>query len=95
MRYSADILEPTDRIEVFHTKPTDRDYVELAELSIRLDKSTEETAVLYLNDKAKELGADAIIMMGERTTGAFAMPLGNMAIAVPTKELYAIAIKYR
>ncbi len=48
-----------------------------------------------LIEKAKELGADAIIIMGERSKGAVAMPLGNMAVAVPIKELYDIAIKYK
>ena len=95
MRYTTETFQPTSKIEVFHTKQIGRDYIEIGEVSIRLKKSTEENAVAYLNEKAKKLGADAIIIMGERSKGAVAMPVGNMVVAVPIKELYAIAIKYK
>lgn len=95
MRYTTEIFEPTSKIEVLHTRQIGRDYIEIGEVSIRLKKSTEENAVAYLNEEAKKLGADGIIIMGERSKGAVAMPVGNMAVAVPIKELYAIAIKYK
>jgi len=95
MRYTTEIFQPTSRIEVLHTKPVGRDYIEIGEISIRLKKSTEENAVVYLKEKARELGADAIIIMGDRSRGAVAVPIGSMAVAVPIRELYAIAIKYK
>lgn len=49
----------------------------------------------YLREKAMELGADAIILLGERSRGAVALPAGNMFLAVPIKDLCAIAIKYK
>lgn len=95
MRYTIETFAPTDRVEVLHTKPVSRDYIEIGEVSIRLKKSTEETAVALLCERAKELGADAFIIIGERSKGAVAMPVGSMAVAVPIRELYGVAIKYK
>jgi uncharacterized protein YbjQ (UPF0145 family) len=95
MRYTNEIFQPTSKCEVFHTKQIGRDYIEIGEVSVRLNKSTEENAIAYLNEKAKELGANAIIIIGERTRGAVAMPVGNMSVAIPIKDLYAIAIRYK
>ena len=95
MRYTSEIFQPTSRIEVLHTKQVGRDYIEIGEISIRLKKSTEENAIVYLKEKAREIGADDIIIMGERSRGAVAVPVGSMAIAVPIRDLYAIAIKYK
>lgn len=95
MRYTTEIFQPTNRIEVIHTKSTNRDYIEIGEVSIRLKKSTEENAVALLAEKAKELGANALIIIGERSKGAVVVPIGNMAVAVPLRELYGIAIKYK
>lgn len=95
MRYTAEIFPPTIQIEVLHTKPASRDYMEIGEIAVRLTKATEENAVVYLIGKAKELGADAIMIIGECSKGAVAMPIGTMVVAVPIRELYAIAIKYK
>jgi len=95
MRYTTEIFPPTTQIEVIHTKSISRDYIEIGEIAIRLKKATQENAVLYLITKAKELGADAILIIGERSRGAAAMPIGHLVVAVPFRELYAIAIKYK
>jgi len=95
MRYTIETFPPTHHVEVFRSKVIDRDYIEIGEVSVRLKKSTKENAVALLVNKAKELGADAIILVGERSKGAVAMPIGNMAVAIPIKELCAIAIKYK
>lgn len=95
MRYTTEIFPPTQKVEVLRTKSIERDYIEIGEVSIRLKKSTESNAVALLAEKAKELGADAIILMGERSRGAVAMPVGSMIAAVPLRELYGIAIRYK
>ena len=95
MRYTTDIYPATDYVEVLHTKPADRDYIELGEVSIRLNDETEHNAVALLVDKSKELGANAIILMGERSRGAVAIPIGRMAVARPLRELYGVAIRYK
>ncbi len=77
-----------------HTAPVGRRSVEIGQLAIRVNKSNEETVVLALKAKARALGADAIILLGERSTGAVAIPVGTMAVAVPLRSLVAIAIRY-
>jgi len=95
MRYTTDSFRPTNHIDVLHTKPVEKDYMEIAEISIRLNKKTREYGVAYLKEKAKQLGADAIILLGERSRGAVAVPVGSMLLAVPLKDICAIAIKYK
>jgi type IV pilus biogenesis protein CpaD/CtpE len=95
MKYTSEAFQPTQHIEIFHIKPPARDYIEIGEVSIRLKKSTQENAVALLSEKAKELGADALVIIGERSKGAVAMPVGSLAVAVPLRELYGIAIKYK
>ncbi len=95
MRYSTETYTPTQNVEVLRTKPVNREYVELGEVSVRLKKSTEENAVALLVEKAKEMGADAIIIIGERSRGAVAMPVGSMIAVSHLREIYAVAIKYK
>ena len=95
MKYTSEVFPPTKNIEVLHIKPVTRDYIEIGEVSIRLKKSTQENAVVLLSEKAKELGADALVIIGERSKGAVAMPIGSSVVAVPLRELYGIAIKYK
>jgi hypothetical protein len=75
-------------------KPSDRSFTELGVLAIRVKKNTQDDSVLFLIDRAKEIGADAIVILGEVSAGAIAMPLGNMAVAVPIRDLQALAIRY-
>jgi hypothetical protein len=90
-RYIPAQYSPTTSVEVFATKGPSRDYIELAELSVKAD----DESVHYLTEKAKELGADAIILTGEQSRGSVMMPAGNMWVAVPVRKLAAVAIKYK
>lgn len=63
-------------------------------MSVRLKKSTEENAVLYLKKKAMSIGADAIIILGESSGGSVVVPVGNMYAIVNKRYLKALAIKY-
>jgi hypothetical protein len=94
-RYTAETFPPSTDVKVLRMPPPDRDYVELGEVSIRLRKLTEETAVSMLCTKAAELGADAIILLGERHKGSVLAPVGDMYVAVPIRELSAVAIRYK
>lgn len=91
MRYTNEVYPPTANVEVLRTNPPDRQYVELGEIEIN---SKQDNAVQYLVQKAKEMGADAIILMGEKNRGAVAVPIGQMVYAAPVTRLWAIAIKY-
>jgi hypothetical protein len=94
-RYTNADYPPTTEIEVLRTKPADRLYIELGEISLRLTKSNESDAILMLKEKAKEIGANAILILGEQTRGAVAFPAGYMAVAVPIRDLVAVAIRYK
>lgn len=91
-RYTTAVFPPTHHVEVLHTKAPNRDYVELGELSV---KANDEEAIKHLTEKAKELGADAILLLGERQQGSIAMPVGQMWMAIPAKRLTAVAIRYQ
>ena len=97
MKYTTETFPPTpaSSVEIHRTRIEARPYIEIGEVSLRIKKSNEENAVAYLREKAAELGADALILMGERSVGVVAMPMGSMSVAVPLREFYGIAIKYK
>ena len=64
-------------------------------LSIKVKKQNEDDVIIELKKKAKEIGANAIIILGEKNRGTVAVPVGNMAYGVPLKELEAMAIRYK
>ena len=101
MKYSENIYTPTDSIEVLRNKPIEKNYIELGELSIKV-KSGDENSVLRLVDKAKEIGANAIIILGESSEGETTFPVKNFYTgqtmfytSVEKMYLKAIAIKYK
>lgn len=95
MRYSSENYGPSENVEVLRTKPSERPYEEIAELAIQLRPIDQDRAILNLKEKAKLLGADAIIILGENSRGAVAMPMGSMTVAVPIRFLSAVAIRYK
>lgn len=92
--YSSQTFTPTASVDVLRTRVAERRYVELGELCIRVNRSTAETAVIRLTEKAKEIGADALILIGDRSAGPVAVPIGQMAVAVPLRDACAVAIRY-
>jgi len=97
MQYTTETYAPkiSEGVEVYRTKFEGKPYTEIGEVFLRINKSNEKSAVVLLREKAAELGADALILMGERSRGAVAIPVGSMAVAVPLREIYGIAIKYK
>lgn len=101
MKYNSNTYSPTDSVDVFRNNPIDKEYIELGELSIGL-KSKDEDAVLLLVNKAKQIGADAIILIGETSEGETTIPIKNIYtgqtmfyMSNEDKYLKAIAIKYQ
>jgi hypothetical protein len=97
MKYSEDNYPPTNSIEVLRNKPVEKEFLEIGELSLQINKgifSNQEEAVLKLKEKAKEIGADAIIILGEESEGSVIVPIGNLYTSVDKRYLKAIAIKY-
>lgn len=98
MKYSDDNYPPTNSVEVLRKKPVEKEYLELGELSIQVKKgifSNQEEVVLKLKEKAKQIGADAIIILGEESEGSVIVPIGNLYASVDKRFIKAIAIKYR
>lgn len=98
MKYTENTYQPTKSIEVLRNKPVEKEFVELGELSLRIKKglfSNQEEAVLQLKEKAKEIGADAIIILGEESEGNVIVPIGDLYTSVDKRYLKAIAIKYK
>jgi hypothetical protein len=94
-RYTEVTYPPTAEVQVHRTKPSDRAYVELGEVRLRLNKGNEDDAILFLNNKAREVGANAIVILGEESRGAALVPIDNMAMAVPIRDIVAVAIRYK
>lgn len=101
MKYNSNIYPPTDSIEVLRNKPVEKDYVEIGELSLEVN-SGDENSVLLLIDKAKKIGADAIILLGESSDGEITIPIKNLYTGqtmfystLENKYLKAIAIRYK
>jgi len=95
MKYIEDTYPPTNSVEVLRKKPVEKEYIELGELTLKIKKSNQEEAVLQLKEKAKEIGADAIIILGEESEGSVIIPIGNLYASVDRKSIRAIAIKYK
>ena len=92
--FTTQTYRQTNTVEVLYSKPPGKPYVELGELSIRLNKASAESWVLLLRAKAQEIGADAIVLLGDRPAGSIAVPAGPIAVAVPLRDKVALAIKY-
>jgi len=82
-------FEPTTEVEVLQEEPTE-EYVVLGEMWVPSDDTD---GVLKMRQKAMEVGAHAIILLGERNAGAVALPVGGMMVAAPVNRSYAVAIR--
>lgn len=90
--YSA--KRPDEKVDVYNTSRPDREYVEIARISCGdTDDSWNMKQILT---KAREIGADAIIITGRSGSYGVGVPIGNTAFV--TAEGYgmtAVAIKYK
>jgi hypothetical protein len=99
MRYTSDTFEPTANVEVLQTWPRDRKYLEIAELEV----SAGAKANNALLDKAKEMGADAIVIGPPHRHSQVQVPIGGTISdgpagsfrGVPLNSVRAVAIKYQ
>lgn len=85
---------PDSRIDVFRATRPQRDIVEIAEISC--GDTDDDWNMRQILRKAREIGADGVILLGQSGSYGVGVPIGNMVYA--TQEGYglrAIAIKYR
>lgn len=81
-------------VEVFQTRAPDRPYQEIASISV--GDTDDEYCMEQILIKAREVGADAVILKGRVGTTGVAIPVGGAAYAVGSDYgLSAIAIRYR
>ncbi len=86
--------DSTAVIEVFHSQKPDRPYQEIARIEVRdTDDNWNLKQILI---KAREIGADAVVIVGRSGTYGVDVPAGSMLYA--TSEQYgmvAVAIRYK
>lgn len=79
-----------DNIDIFHTSIPNREYVEIAQITC--NDTDENWNISQIKIKAKELGADALIIVGK--SDVYTDYIGYCAVSTPI-GIKAIAIKYK
>ena len=95
MRYTAAIYPPSSNVEILRTKPADREYFEIGEISLELNAFNRKNAVFILSEEARKLGADALVLLGEKGSGAMILPVGKGYTVINTERLVGVAIKFK
>lgn len=81
-------------IDVYKTTKPDKEYIELAEISC--GDTSDRWNMEQILIKAREIGADGIIIVGKSGEVAAGVPIGDSVYAVSQGYgLKAIAIKYK
>src|SRR5262245_34948490 len=81
---------PSDTVLVMQALPSDRRYVEVGEVSVFLSVSNGENPRVAMRDVARQIGANAIVLVGDRATAL----LVHRGRTISTREAVAIAIRY-
>ena len=87
--------QATEHIDVFYTKPPDKPYDEIAK--IKIGDTEDEWNLKQIRIKAREIGADAVIIIGHTGSYGYGTTVGTTTI-ISVGEGYgmvAIAIVYK
>ena len=90
-------FSPTTNVQTLISWPTNRKYVEIAELKVSGGEASSDQEIIdALLAKAKELGADAIVWGAKRNRGSTQVPTEGPIIIGDDVEIKsrAVAIKY-
>ncbi len=81
-------------IEVYITNTPSDPYIEIAQITC--DDTEDDWCLKQIKIKAREIGADGIIILGRSASGGVGVPIGNMYY-VSSEEygMKAIAFKYK
>jgi len=97
VRYISDTFEPTDKVEFLNTWPRERKYFAIGELEVSAGKHANNA----LLSKAREMGADAIVVGPAYERSQVYVPIESPSNTtsssyrgVPLNNVRAIAIKY-
>lgn len=81
-------------IEVYMTTVPSEPYIEIAQ--IKCDDTEDDWCLKQIKIKAREIGADGIIILGKSASGGVGVPIGNMYyVASEEYGMKAIAFKYK
>lgn len=98
--YTAQTFPPTTEVDVLETEPAEQAYIRIAELEVNVTNYPDEALELIL-DKAREVGADAVIVHGVKDKGILEVPIAGSFVRqtstarIPLRTLRATAIKYK
>jgi hypothetical protein len=82
------------QIDVYRTTKPTKDYIEIAEISC--GDTNDNWNMEQIMIKAREIGADGLIIVGKGGSEAIGVPIGKNVYAVSSEYgLKAIAIKYK
>ena len=87
--------QTTDHIDVFYTKPPDKPYDEIAK--IKIGDTEDDWNLKQIKIKAREIGADGVIIIGRVGSYGYGTTVGTTAIigAGEGYGMVAIAIVYK
>lgn len=86
--------EENANIEVFITNLPSEVYIELAQITC--NDTVDDWCLKQIKIKAREIGADGIIILGKSTSNGVGIPIGNMYYVLSEGYgMKAIAFKYR
>ena len=86
--------DENENIEVYITTVPSEPYLEIAQITC--DDTEDDWCLKQIKIKAREIGADGIIIIGKSASGGVGVPIGNMYY-VSSEEygMKAIAFKYK
>jgi hypothetical protein len=81
-------------LDIYRTQKPEQDYVEIAEISC--SDSNDDWNLEQIQIKAREIGADAIIIVGDAGSYGVGVPVGNTMVYGGSQGygITAVAIKY-
>lgn len=86
--------EENESIEIFMTSLPTQEFIELAQIKIR--DTNDKWCIEQIEIKAREIGADAIIIIGKAGSYSTGVPIGELTYIVNnTYGMTAIAVKYK
>ncbi len=81
-------------IDVYMTKKPTQDYVEFAQITC--GDTNDKWSLEQINKKAREIGADGIIIIGKTGSSGVGIPMGTSTYVVSEDYgMTAVAIKYK
>ncbi len=83
-----------DKIDVYMTNTPTQKYIEFAQIICR--DTNDNWSLNQITKKAREIGADGIIIIGKAGSSGLGFPMGNSTYVVSEEYgMTAVAIKYK